>query len=70
MFLKTMFLKTMFLKTLCKCKGREFGAILEANMGMNGAPMAPHGPILSEDGATPIRMLAICLLGLFETRLD
>ena len=32
--------------------------------------MAPHGPILSEDGATPIRMLAICLLGLFDITFD
>ena len=35
-------------------------------MDISRSPMAPHGLILSEDGATPIRMLAICLLGLFE----
>ena len=48
-------------------KSGKFGALWETKMDINRPPMAPHGPILSEDRATPIRMLAICLLGLFDT---
>ena len=51
-------------------KGRNLRALWETNMEINRSPMAPHGPILSEDGATPIRMLAICLLGLFDIIFD
>ena len=34
--------------------------------GMNGSAMAPHGLILSEDGAIPSRMVFIWVWGLFD----
>ena len=40
------------------------------NMGLNGPPMAPHGLILSEDGATPSNMLSICIPALYEAIFD
>ena len=35
-------------------------------LGMDGPPMAPHGLIFSEDGATPSNMLSIWLPALYE----
>ena len=37
---------------------------------MNGPPMAPHGLIFSEDGATPSSMLSIWLPALYEAIFD
>ncbi len=37
---------------------------------MNGTPLAPHGLILSQDGAMISRMLFICFLGLYDVIFD
>ena len=39
-------------------------------MDINGAPMATHGLVLSQDGAMPSRMLFILLPGLYEAIFD
>ena len=47
-----------------------YHTIKSMKLGMNGPPMAPHGLIFSEDGATPSNMLSIWLPALYEATFD
>ena len=49
-----------------KRQGKKLGSLLDTKMSMNWPPMAPHRFTLSQDGATPSKMLFRQVLDLFD----